>query len=224
MVPRVRIDGIPAGTTAQEAQAILQSSRHTRYPIYQGDLDHIVGIIHIKTLAHRLIAHQGIEASDAHAVPFVPETAPLNSVLATMHRYRTQIAIIMDEHGGTAGLVTVEDLFQEVVGEIKEDMAKPPKIYRDLSGRLCVSGTTRIEELSEQLAVVLQHEEVDTVSGLILAQLGRPAVVGDAVEYQGVRFEVTAVEGHGVKECIVSTLACVDEACEIAGLSHEEGA
>jgi CBS domain containing-hemolysin-like protein len=72
--------------------------------------------------------------------------------------------------------------------------------------------------------VVLQHQEVNTASGLILAQLGRPAVVGDGVEYQGVRFEVTAVEGHGVKECIVSTLACGDEACEIAGLSHEEGA
>jgi magnesium and cobalt exporter, CNNM family len=83
-----------------------------------------VGIIHIKTLARRLMAHQGIEASNARAVPFVPETAPLNSVLAAMRRYRTQLAIVMDEHGGTASLVTVEDLFQEVVGEIKEDMTK----------------------------------------------------------------------------------------------------
>ncbi len=222
MVPRVHIVGIPTGATAEEAQAILQSSRHTRYPIYQGDLDHVVGIIHIKVLAPRLIAHQSVDASDARAVPFVPETAPLNSVLAAMGRYRTQIAIVMDEHGGTAGLVTVEDLFQEVVGEIKEDMTQPLNMDCDRPGTLCVSGTTRIEELGEQLAVVLQHQEIDTVSGLILAELGRPAVVADVVAYQGVRFEVTAVEGHGVKECIVSRIACVDGASEMAG--HEKGA
>ena len=206
MVPRVRITGIRAGTGSEEAAAILCATRHARYPVYTGDLDHIVGVIHAKDLVRRILAGQPVTERNARPAPFLPATAPLNAVLQAMRQERTQMAIVMDEHGGTAGVVTMEDLFDEVVGEMDEDAAEERDLYEDPSGTLHVDGTVRLEEVGERLGVALEHEDVDTVSGLVLALLGRPPAVGDAVEYDQVRFEVTAVSGHGVEECAVRLL------------------
>lgn len=116
------------------------------------------------------------------------------------------MAVVMDEYGGTAGIVTIEDLFEEVVGEIDEGVPGPPEAYRDSLGRLHVSGTMRLDEVGEQFGVALEHGEVVTVSGLILLLLERQPRVGDSVTYGGVRFEVTAVKGHGVGEGLVTLI------------------
>jgi CBS domain containing-hemolysin-like protein len=205
MIPRVRITGIPVGATPADVRDILGGlRRHTRYPIYAGDLDNIVGVVHIKDLLGVLVRNETIAASHARPVPVVPETAPLDDVLAVMRRNRTQMVIVIDEHGGTAGVVTLEDLFEEVIGEIDEGPASPPQIYRDDRGRLRVRGTLRIDELGQQFDLELEHEEVDSVSGLVLTLLGRPPNVGDVVRYDRLQFEVTAVKGHGVEEAAVS--------------------
>ena len=120
MVPRVRIVGIPVGTRPDAIREILADPAHTRYPVYEKDLDHIVGMVHIKDLLRLLLNDEPIAASQARAVPVVPETAALDAVLGVMRRERTQMAVVIDEHGGTAGVVTLEDLFEEVVGEIEE--------------------------------------------------------------------------------------------------------
>ena len=112
------------------------------------------------------------------------------------------MAVVIDEHGGTAGVLTHEDLFDEVIGEVAEGAGDRTSIYRDAGGVLHVSGTSRVEEAGEALGVTLEHDEVDSVSGLILTLLGRPARVGDVVTYDHVRFEVVSVEGLGVNECI----------------------
>jgi CBS domain containing-hemolysin-like protein len=100
--------------------------------------------------------------------------------------------------------VTLEDLFEEVVGEIEEGPASPPQVYHDGEGRLRVPGTMRLDELGQQFDLDLEHEDVDSVSGLILTLLGRTPAIGDTVQYERLRFEVTAVKGHGVDECAVS--------------------
>ena len=133
----------------------------------------------------------------------MPETAPLDTVLATMRRERTQMAVVIDEHGGTAGVVTLEDLFEEVVGEIEEGPLTGQQVYRDRDGRLRVPGTMRLDELGQEFDLDLEHEDVDSVSGLVLTLLGRPPVVGDTVRYDRLQFEVTAVKGHGVEEAAV---------------------
>ena len=204
MVPRVRITGIPLGTTAEQVRALLGRSPHTRYPIFEGDLDHIVGMIHIKDLLRVLLTEASIQASHARPLPVLPETAALDDVLSTMRRERTQMAILIDEHGGTAGLVTLEDLFEEVIGEIDEGPGGPPQNYRDADGRLRVRGTLRIDELGQEFDLDVEHEDVDSVSGLVLMLLGRPPQVGDTVRYARLRLEVTAVKGHGVDEAAVS--------------------
>ncbi len=204
MVPRVRISGIPVGAMPDAVRSLLARSPHTRYPVYEGDLDHIAGFIHIKDLLRLLLSNSPVGQAHVRAVPFVPETAPLDTVLATMRQNGTQIVIVIDEHGGTAGTVTLEDLFEEVVGEIEEGPPSEPHVYRDREGRLRVPGTMRIDELGQQFDLDLEHEEVDSVSGLVLTLLGRTPAVGDSVRYGRLRFDVTAVKGHGVDECAVS--------------------
>jgi CBS domain containing-hemolysin-like protein len=206
MVPRVRVVGIPLGTTPDEIRQLLGMAPHTRYPFYEGDLDHIIGMVHIKDLLRVLLRDESIRRTHARPLPLVPETAPLDSVLSTMRRERTQMVIVLDEHGGTSGVVTLQDLFEEVVGEIEEGPATAPQIYRDANGRLRVPGTMRLDELGQQFDLDLEHEDVDSVSGLILTLLGRPPAVGDTVRYERLQFEVTAVKGHGVDECAVSLI------------------
>ena len=203
MVPRVRITGIPIGTTPAQIREILGRSPHTRYPVYEGDLDHILGMVHIKDLLRVLLQDESIGRAHARPLPLVPETAELDSVLATMRRERTQMVIVIDEHGGTAGVVTLQDLFEEVIGDIEEGPASAPQVYRDAQGRLRVPGTMRIDEIGQEFDLELEHEDVDSVSGLILTVLGRPPRVGDTARNDRLQFEVTAVKGHGVEECAV---------------------
>lgn len=204
MVPRVRIAGISVGTTPDEIREELGRSPHTRYPVYEGDLDHILGMVHVKDLLRVLMRNETIAPTHARPVPLVPETAALDDVLTTMRRERTQMAIVIDEHGGTAGIVTLEDLFEEVVGEIEEGPTSSPDTYRDPEGRLRVPGTMRVDELGQEFHIELEHEDVDSVSGLVLTLLGRPPAVGDTVRWGRLAIEVTAVLGHGVDEVAVS--------------------
>jgi CBS domain containing-hemolysin-like protein len=204
MVPRVRVSGIQVGATPDQVRDVLGRSPHTRYPVYQGDLDHILGMVHIKDLLRLLLAGDAIAASHARAVPLVPETAQLDTVLSTMRRERTQMVIVIDEYGGTSGVVTLTDLFEEVVGEMEEGPAGSPEVYCDAQGRLRVKGTMRLDELGKHFHLDLEHDEVDSVSGLVLALLGRTPRLGDVVRYERLEFQVTAVKGHGVDESAVS--------------------
>ena len=206
MVPRVRITGIALGATTDEVREVLGSSPHTRYPVFEHDLDHIVGMIHIKDVLRLLLNNESLAAEHARPLPLMPETAELDDVLDTMRRERTQMVVVLDEHGGTAGIVTLEDLFEEVVGEIAESPTDAPPSYRDASGRLRVPGTMRVDEVGQQFNLDLEHEEVDSVSGLVLTLLGRTPTVGDKVRYERLEFEVTAVKGHGVDECAVGLI------------------
>ena len=204
MVPRVRIVGIPVGATAQELRALLPKAPHTRYPVYQNDLDHIVGAIHVKEVL-RVIEHgEPIREEHARPVPIVPETAPLDTVLSTMQREKAHMVLVIDEHGGTSGVVTLEDLFEEVVGEIDEGPASAPPVYRDERGRVRVRGTMRVDEVGQEFDLELEHQDVDSVSGLILMLLGRPPRLGDTVRFGRLEFEVTKVKGRGVDEAAVT--------------------
>ena len=138
------------------------------------------------------------------SLPYVPMTTPLDEVIAAMRQNRAQMAVVMDEHGGTAGLITFEDLFEEVVGEIDEGRGRRQPVSRAPDGRLIVRGTVRLEELSDALKVPIEHHDVVTVSGLILTLLQRPATAGDVVTWNHVRIEVAAVAGRGVAEAIVT--------------------
>jgi len=206
MVPRVLLTGIPVGCEADELRAIVRSQAHTRYPVYSGDLDHIIGSIHIKDVLRHLISNQPVSARDAREVPYVPGPATVDKVLAAMRRYRAQMAVVMDQHGGTAGLVTMEDLFEEVIGDIEEGRGRAA-IVREADGRVRVRGTVRLDEVSKTLDWPLENPQVTTVSGLVLLLLGRPVQQGDVVIFNDVRIEIASVILRGVGEALMSRVS-----------------
>jgi CBS domain containing-hemolysin-like protein len=203
MVPRVQLVGIPIGTEIDELRQFVRTNLHTRYPVFAGDLDHIVGSVHIKELLRHFIAGRPVTARDARPVPHVPAATPIDDLVAAMRRHRAQMAVVMDEFGGTAGLVTIEDLFEEVVGEIEEGRERSP-IVPEGDGRLLARGTVRLDDVGRALGITLEHPEVRSVSGLVLAELGRPASAGDIVAWNNVRIEVRSVAGLGVGEAVIT--------------------
>ncbi|MEQ1574415.1 MAG: hemolysin family protein [Vicinamibacterales bacterium] len=203
MVPRVQLVGIPVGTGSDALREIVRTHPHTRYPVHTGDMDHIAGSVHIKELLKRLVSGQPVTTRDARPLPHVPTTAPLDQVLASMRRSRAQMAVVMDEHGGTAGLVTIEDLFEEVVGDIEEGPNRRP-ISKDATGRLVAQGAVRLKDAGDALGMLMEHPEVQTISGLVLTLVGRPPVVGDVVTWNGARIEVTEVAGRGVGAAVLT--------------------
>jgi CBS domain containing-hemolysin-like protein len=213
MVPRVKVTGIPLGAHPDEVRHIVSRHPHTRYPVFEEDLDHIVGIVHIKHLLRLVDRRMPVKSEDIQPVPYVPETEPLDDVLEKLRSQHAPLALVLDEHGGTAGVITLEDLFEEVAGEIPEG-AETPRLFYDPANRLHVAGTVRIEEVGEAMGIVLEHEEVDSVSGLVMTLLGHPPQVGDVVEYDHVRFEVVAVDRHAVRECVVTPLSPSEESEE----------
>lgn len=202
MVPRVLVAGIPVGAEPDELRAIVRAHAHTRYPVYSGDLDNIIGSLHIKEILRHLVSNQPVAARDARALPYVPGPARLDQVIAAMRRFRAQMAVVMDQHGGTAGLVTIEDLFEEVVGDIDEGRARGA-IVPEADGRIRVRGTVRLDEASDALGRSIDHDDATTVSGLVLLLLGRPAIPGDVLTWNDVRIEVVSAAGRGVGEAVI---------------------
>ena len=200
MVPRVRVVGIPLGATPDQVREILLKHHHTRYPIYDGDLDHIVGMLHVKDILRRILANENVTVARVRQMPVVPESTTLDVVLQTMQRAHAHLAVVVDEYGGTAGVISLEDLFEEVVGEIDEGVPEAPSLVAQDNNSAVVAGTLRLDELGAHFDLDLAHDDVDSVSGLVLAQLGRPPVVGDAIEYDRIRLEVIGVSGHGVRQ------------------------
>jgi CBS domain containing-hemolysin-like protein len=200
MVPRVRVVAIELGTTAQELRSLLAESPFTRYPVSDGSIDRIVGMMHVKDILRCLPSCTTLQREHIRTVPYVPATASIDHVMTVMRQANSQMAVVLDEHGGTAGVLTSEDLFEEVVGDIGDDASKRPEIFRNKDGSVIAAGVARLEALGDGLGIELEHDMVDTVSGLVLSLLGRPARIGDTVAYNGIRIEVIAVEGLGVTQ------------------------
>ncbi len=210
MTPRTRIVGISAEETEQAILQHVCASNHSRFPIYDGDLDQIRGFLHVKDLARHL--QNGSDGgpldlrkmAKTRPVIAVPETLPLDQMLGRFRAENGALAVVIDEFGGTAGIVTFEDLLEEVVGEIQDEFDAERAPFEFLSERsLRVDGSLLLDELNQHFDIDYDDEEVVTVGGLIMAHLGRIPVVGDLVELNGVRYRVEQVAGRAVDSVLV---------------------
>lgn len=209
MTPRTRMAALPVDASLSEVMAFLHKGRHSRYPVFEEDRDHIVGILHMKDLARRLqhIPRQavGLHTPDfslralLRPAVFVPETLSLEQMLDRFRQEHIQVAIAVDEFGGTAGLVTLEDLVEEIIGEIQDEFDTEIPPFSEIGPQLLrIRGNLLLDELNQHYELELDHEEVDTVGGLIMAELGHLAQPGDSVTYGTLRFEVESMEGLAV--------------------------
>jgi CBS domain containing-hemolysin-like protein len=202
MTPRTDLVALDTEATIQDALQLIVDRGFSRIPLYEKNADTIVGIVYAKDLLRDMVANKlPAQLRDVARPPFfVPESKRQDDLLTDMRRQRVHMAIVIDEYGGTAGLVTIEDLLEEIVGEIEDeyDRVEHP-IVRVSEQEALVDGRVSIAELNELFHTDVEAQDFDTVGGCVFHHLGRVPVVGDAVEASGLRLTVLSVDGHRVR-------------------------
>jgi CBS domain containing-hemolysin-like protein len=204
MAPRNRLVAAPLDTPPEELLGQLANSPHTRFPIYDGSIDHVVGIVHLRDLYLFARENPGGDLREiVREVPLVPESTTVWKLWRTLGERRSYAAIIFDEHGGTAGLVTVEDMVEEVFGEVRDEFDRDEReIVREDGERTRMRGDLLVPVANSRLLLDLP-EEADTVGGLVLERLGRLPEAGDEVTLGSARLRVESVRENGVEEVSV---------------------
>jgi putative hemolysin len=198
MIPRTEIIAVEANTLLPDILQMVTQTTYTKLPVFEDDLDQIIGILHIKDLLpiYNSADKQGSRARDlAREAIYVPDTNTVHELLHQFRDNRQHIAIALDEYGGTAGLVTLEDLIEEIVGEVSDAFdPESPDIQRLADGSVIIDGLTLIEDVNEQLGLDLHNPNYDTIAGYVLGRLGRIPRVGDVVEKDGIVLRVLAMD------------------------------
>ncbi len=209
MTPRVEIVGVPAEASAADLMEVAIESGFSRLPVFEGDLDSILGIVLVSDLLARLSsAGRDFRARDlARPALLTPETRRVSEMLREMRERATHMAIVVDESGGTAGLVTIEDILEELVGEIRDEHdTSEDTLIQVSSDQWLVEGRTRLEELEEAVGLPLPPAEADTVAGLFAWLLGRIPESRETISYGGLRFTVEEEEAQYAKQVRVTRL------------------
>jgi len=199
MIPRTEIIGVEADAPLDEIIKLATQSAYTKLPVYEDNLDQILGVVHVKDLL-RMLQSPDCEDCTARALAreaiFVPETISISILLHQFREDRQHIAIVLDEYGGTAGLVTLEDLLEEIVGEVSDPFDKiTPEIQLLPDGTALIDGLALIEEVNQELGLDLQDPDYDTIAGYALGKLGRIPRQGDVIEAEGIRLKVDGMDG-----------------------------
>lgn len=209
MIPRTDILAVPESVTTEEMKAHIAEHRHTRVPIYSDSLDHITGFIHIKDFFLTLVSNTTFNLSELRRdILFVPHSMKIIDLLMKMRLSSCHMAIVVDEYGGTDGLVTMEDLFEEIVGEIQdehdEDEVSP--VMKWMSERaLEADARVKIEDLIQELKIDLtagqEDDDYDTLGGLIFSHLGRVPAKGEVIDYaHGLKLEILSADPRSIKK------------------------
>ncbi len=206
MTPRPQIDAVPI--TIEEVALIDRfiNSPHTRLPVYQGDIDHIVGVIHLRDLVRQQLSGRPFNLHELlHQVPFVPGSLHVEALLDRLKASHAQVAVVLDEHGGTLGMVSMEDLIEEVFGEVQDefdvDEDRPLRLVGP--GHLMVQGILPLADLEEYVDIGQHEHDVQTIGGLVMAELGRLPVEGDVVEIGKAQIRVEEVRGLVIRQASV---------------------
>ena len=209
MTPRTDIFALPVEMTAQEAAAKVMEGGHSRVPVYEGDLDNIIGILYAKDL----LGQVGKDGGDLRRIMrkpfFVPETKPLSDLLKEFKTRRVHLSIVLDEYGGTAGLVSIEDIVEEIIGDIADeyDIPEPALMNRIDEKTAEVDGRLYIDDLNEAMGLEIPEDaDYDTIAGLIFSELGYIPPAGEVLEAYGARYTVLAADERKITKVRVEKL------------------
>ncbi|BAM03607.1 hemolysin family protein [Phycisphaera mikurensis] len=212
MTPRTDVEGLPEGLNLQEVQDAVMAAGHSRIPVYRESLDEIVGLLYVKDLIAFLNRPEAFELAAVWREPLlVPETKSVREMLAEFRRRQVHLAVVLDEYGGTAGLVTIEDILEEIVGEIHdeyEEKDEEPALEMDADGRRAVvDARMHVDVLNDAMNLDLPDDgDYETLAGFVFSKLGHIPVAGEAFEDCGCRFEVLKAERTRVVEVGVAVL------------------
>lgn len=205
MIPRTEVIAIEAGDSLDEILEVVQTQQHTRYPIFEEDLDHILGILDAKDLL-KLLKDGG---ADWHGLiepaVAIPESVSVETAIAAMRANQVQIVVLVDEHGGTAGILTADEVLYRLLGRWLGSAGRPGgESVRQLpTGNLLLSGLALIADVEDATGAELAEEDYDTIGGFMMARLGRIPRVGDRVDLPGYQFRVVAMDGRRVDRVLV---------------------
>ncbi|UKA61075.1 hemolysin family protein [Arthrobacter sp. FW306-04-A] len=227
MVPRTDIVSIESGSSLEQAMALFLRSGYSRIPVIGENADQIRGILYLKDVAAAL--HRPEQPSvrpDVDAIArearFVPESKPVSDLLSELQQESTHVAVVIDEYGGTAGLVTLEDLIEEIVGEIVDEYDSNDAEVTDLGdGTFRVSSRMSIDDLGELFDIDLDDDEVDTVGGLLAKTLGKVPIVGSAVTVDGISLKADRLEGRRNRVSHIIAAAIPKEDTDLEDLLDE---
>ncbi len=231
MSPRTSMITVPAASSPRDALRVLLATGHSRVPVVGTDVDDVVGILFLKDLVRAQqdrrvpgAARQGVE-SLARPVVFVPESKRVDALLREMRQQALHLAIVVDEYGGVAGLVTLEDLLEEIVGEIADEYDRQdPEVQVIGDGVFRVSPRLPVDELGELFGLEISDDEVDSVGGLLTKTLGTLPVTGVQVRVAGLVMEAEAVEGHHLASVLVRAVSAQDEELDEPAAAADEPA
>ncbi len=203
MVPRIDVRAVSCEAPMVEALEIILKAGHSRIPVYRDSIDNIQGILYAKDLLKYLRDGRTDTPISRITRPayFIPESKKVDELLQELQQRKVHMAVVVDEYGGTAGLVTIEDLLEEIVGEIQDEYdAEEPTVEAVNSYEYLFDARVPIDEVNKLLGVELPDEGGDTLGGFIYSQLGKVPALGDRVEYENITIEVLSVNGRRIKQ------------------------
>ncbi len=209
MTPRTRIVGIDIGLDNEQILRRITEEGYSRYPVYDNSLDNIKGVVHTKDVINVLVHSQLVIIHDLiRPVSFVPDSKMISAQLHEFQRDQQHLAIVLDEYGGTAGLITLEDILEEIVGEIRDEHDTELEPFLLVNERVCqVQGQYPIEDFNKQFEVEIDEETADTVGGFVVDHIGRVPKQGEKLTIDGLLFEITAVKGPRIERMRVRKTA-----------------
>jgi CBS domain containing-hemolysin-like protein len=212
MVPRIDIVAVDVKMERDEAMAAIVEAGHSRIPVYEASIDRVIGTLHTQDLLVKVLSGEDFSIRAlAREAFFVPESKLITELLAEFKVRRQHLAIVVDEYGGTAGIVTLEDVIEELVGDIRDEFDSEEDLVRRLDkDTAVVNARARVEELNEMLGLDLPDGVADTLGGLLYHQIGRVPRVGDRWRHGGIEFEVQAVERQRVVRVLARGLASIE--------------
>ncbi len=211
MSPRTEVISVASDASLEGILKTSVSSGFSKLPVYQDDLDHIIGVVHLKDVVEAIQSNGSATASDLmRETIFIPEAAQLETLLQIFRARHQHLAIVLDEYGGTAGVATLEDLLEEIFGEVSDPFDRDIELQSMPDGSTLVNGLTTIADVNEHFGLKLSDPHYDTIAGFILGQLGRLAELGDNVDVDGARLRVVAMDGRRVSRVWIFPIASTE--------------